>query len=339
MNNKEISVYDKIMAELNIIDIILKFQILKTDDFHSTYPFHFIDSKGKRIESGNYIDYLLISSDVALFEFELYKNHFVTRFENTNHKELLFSELSDIQIKAKEIVNFYNEYFPSIELISINYLKQRFSNKNCSLALILVKNNCIHKFYTQHELKEIGSVNLADYPFGNPLLCIELAYKCDLLIDFIAKFNIPAKVETNEIIIKEEITKEIPNAYKYKNYNRDSRSLKDFYEELIKGENPFIDKNTEFKNFLKIFNNEIPTNPIVWCNSISALADLIKILHLEKEVIEKQTLTIWKTTAKIFVDKNGNKFEVSKFRNAKKSAYYKKLVMASDKLKNTQPFL
>ena len=121
MNNKEISVYDKIMAELNIIDIILKFQILKTDDFHSTYPFHFLDSQGKIIESGKYIDVLLISSDVALFEFELYKNHFVTRFENTNHKELLFSELSDIQIKAKEIVTFYNKNFPRKDVV-LNHL-------------------------------------------------------------------------------------------------------------------------------------------------------------------------------------------------------------------------
>ena len=332
MNSKEISVYDKIMAELSIIDIILKFQILKTDDFHSTYPFYTLNSNGKIIKSGNYIDYLIIASDVALFEFELYKNHFVTRFENTNHKELLFSELSDIQIKAKEIVNFHNKNFPRKDVF-LNHILQLIANKKGSLALILVKDNIIDKFYTHQKLNETESLYLSDYPIQNIIQNLDLANKCDLLIDFIAKFNIPVKVETNENVKKEEISKEIPNAYKYKNYNRDSRSLKEFYKELIKDEYPFIDKNTDYKNFLKIFNNEIPTNPIIWCNNISALADLIKILHLEKKVIEKQTLTIWKTTAKIFVDKNGNQFEVSKFRNTKESAYYKKLVIAADKLK------
>jgi hypothetical protein len=81
-----------------------------------------------------------------------------------------------------------------------------------------------------------------------------------------------------------------------------------------------IHENTALADMRLIFSNMTPSTPITCIKSITQLAYYVKCMHNDKKVIKNILPTIWKVTAEIFVDINGNKYNWEDFRGLKPPA-------------------
>jgi len=117
----------------------------------------------------------------------------------------------------------------------------------------------------------------------------------------------------NDVILKESSL--IDNAFTYLRYTTKYSTLTDLLDSLKK--NNFIASDTILADFRKIFNNTVPSSPIKWTGNVSELFYFVKHLHSIPGLMKDLKANIWKVTAKIFVDENGNTYDWKKFRTQK----------------------
>ncbi|MBK8352433.1 MAG: hypothetical protein IPL21_12330 [Saprospirales bacterium] len=124
------------------------------------------------------------------------------------------------------------------------------------------------------------------------------------------------------IIIQKNTTYKINNTNnKHKSFkytNNDSTRLPDLMNELIKAN--FIDKETEIKQFRKIFSGNEIDKQIIWIGNISELSYFIKTIHNDHKKVEDTKQQIWKITSQCFIQSDGTSFDRSKFRGQKTPA-------------------
>lgn len=120
-------------------------------------------------------------------------------------------------------------------------------------------------------------------------------------------------------------------AYQSKKHAQHSSCVTELLASLkLKG---FVAKETDLKEFKKIFNNARPNPPIKWLTGISDLAYFIKYIHLDLKAIDYLGNKIWKVTAWLFVDSNGDPFPSSRFKGQKKPAQANLLMKIASHLK------
>jgi len=161
---------------------------------------------------------------------------------------------------------------------------------------------------------------LSDF-FINKL--IEFFHDIEFSITDDLSFTTVSKPNTNKKIP--------PYAFSYKKYSSHLAAITDMFNSLIN--NDFIHDDTDLIDFRKIFNNTKPNSPIKWIGNISELKYFVTLLNNDFELIENLKQDIWKVTASIFVDSNGNSFDWSKFRGQKTPAKSKKIETAVQHLK------
>jgi hypothetical protein len=122
----------------------------------------------------------------------------------------------------------------------------------------------------------------------------------------------------------------INSAYWFKKNATDPSCLTDLLISLK--DKGFVADETELKEFKKIFNNTSPIQPIKWLTTISDLAFFIKYIHLDLKAIDYLGNEIWKVTACLFVDSNGDQFPSSRFRAQKKPARADSLIKIASHL-------
>lgn len=104
----------------------------------------------------------------------------------------------------------------------------------------------------------------------------------------------------------------------FKYTNNDSTRLPDLMNALIKAN--FIDKETEIKQFRKIFSGNEIDKQIIWIGNISELSYFIKTIHNVHRKIDDTKQKIWEITSKCFIQSDGKPYDKSKFRGQKKPA-------------------
>lgn len=101
----------------------------------------------------------------------------------------------------------------------------------------------------------------------------------------------------------------------FKYTNNDSTRLPDLMNALIKAN--FIDKETEIKQFRKIFSGNEIDKQIIWIGNISELSYFIKSIHNIHKKIDNTKQKIWEITYQCFIQSDGTSFDKSKFRGQK----------------------
>lgn len=122
--------------------------------------------------------------------------------------------------------------------------------------------------------------------------------------------------ETISDLLKTNQTNNELNSFTYN--NTDSSRLTDLMNGLK--ENNLIEKNTQLRNFRKIFSGEEIEIQIIWIGSIPELAYFVKTIHSTFKKVENTKQQIWKITAKCFIQEGGKQFDKTKFRGQKPPA-------------------
>ncbi len=196
-----ITIADRILRELSIIDTIFKAQYLKYDKT-DPYPF-LLNNEGRSGIDGRYVISTYILSDVELFTLQLYKKEFTNRLEGTSNLFLLKNQLIEIRDKAIEVRDYYNT-----KLTKSNKIVDDFIEKSESLAVL-------SNFQERHDFLEFhrSLVTISNYHIMEMYLGLDfgsrnafwdrekytynylsdnsqLASICQSLIEFINKFNL-----------------------------------------------------------------------------------------------------------------------------------------------------
>jgi len=142
----EITITDRILKELQIIDRIFKSQLFRYDGENS-YPFVNRNDENKSIDT-LYLNYYNFLSDNELFELQSFKKEFTERFENTKNPELVLNQLVEINTKAIEVLEYFEKNLTQTSEIALDFLERnnklgieegtKFNNKH--LAVIIVQN-------------------------------------------------------------------------------------------------------------------------------------------------------------------------------------------------------
>lgn len=211
-NSYEITIADRILRELDIIEHIYKSQLNKFEQSNSMpYPL-VLDKNGKEAKRVQYINIIDIYSDTELFNIQRYKREFTERFENAAKLNLLKNQFTEILTKAQKIKSIYNdnltnksnivkEYFRKSELP----LKERLIFTQQHSAVVTIRNFYICEIYLGTDRSSIGTIiNTSDnYHFTFISNNNELATFCQHMIEFIIKFDIIPVAKINNGKIKE----------------------------------------------------------------------------------------------------------------------------------------
>lgn len=105
-------------------------------------------------------------------------------------------------------------------------------------------------------------------------------------------------------------------SFRYKQMNTDPDKLTNTWDSLKL--NNLISKHTTQNNFKKVFTGGEVKTPIQWTGNISELFYFIKLIYVDKKLVEELKQKQWEVTCHCFVDAEGNPFERSKFRSLKR---------------------
>lgn len=106
------------------------------------------------------------------------------------------------------------------------------------------------------------------------------------------------------------------NSFKYT--NSDSTRLTDLMNALKI--NKLIEKDTQLKDFRKIFSGDEIEKKIIWIGTLSELSYFIKSIHNTFQKIENTKQQLWKITSECFIQSDGKHYDKSKFRSQKPPA-------------------
>lgn len=196
----EITEYDQLIRELDIIDNLFKSQFKDVDTVNA-FPYPDIRGEGGQRSFGFYVDMHDIWSNVKMFHLSFYKKYFTERFEKSNNNILLKKQLSDIVGKATVIRDYYNTNLIKKELYE-NYFEERGIHKTLEKEayknLVNIQMNKFHeaKVYVEYYYINLicyGSltgIDLDNYKFRFHLTNFELATFCQEIIDFFCQLDI-----------------------------------------------------------------------------------------------------------------------------------------------------
>lgn len=135
---------------------------------------------------------------------------------------------------------------------------------------------------------------------------------------FLSKPNPITKIEKRTPKGGMRPLKPIPLAFTLIKNDEQYLFIADHRKSLIKA--GLIPESTKLVDMRLMFHNAIPSTPTKWLGNISQLAYYVKCMHNDKKVIKNIRNTIWKVTAELYVDKDGNKYNWEDFRGLKDPA-------------------
>ena len=107
----------------------------------------------------------------------------------------------------------------------------------------------------------------------------------------------------------------IPYSFTYVDIATNPIAIKDVYQGLIKGN--FINKDTNFKIFKKLFTGEKVEPIIIWTGEISELAYFIKCMHSKLKKVEDTKRKHWKICQNCFQLENNTFISIQQLQYAK----------------------
>jgi bifunctional DNA-binding transcriptional regulator/antitoxin component of YhaV-PrlF toxin-antitoxin module len=248
----------------------------------------------------------------GIYQVEMYMKGVLKDIQYFNLKNA-FSKLQEEVVK---IENYKSENFQLIDfyaslLYTLNDVYKNDQNEP--------KYDADNKNF-QKMIKDVSSLSESVPKFLLPIVGEPIESKISIL-DFMNENGVNSLSSSNsqETVVKQKkISKNellIPSAYQIEKYSAHLSKISDMFNSLIK--NNFISKDTNLKEFRKIFNNTSPDSPIIWTGNISELYYFVKLLHYDFKLIDDLKINIWKVTANLFVDVNENPFDWMKFRKLK----------------------
>jgi hypothetical protein len=206
---KDITIFEKIKRELNIIHWAFKSQFEKRST-EMIYPMLHQD--------GRYCSSIYIRSDDALLNIEKYKIYYTERFESTPNISLVKNELIQIYEKALFLRDFFNNNLIDNCEIVVDYLEkkkeQMYSTEFSIFHTMII---CVENYHPMGVLfglsGEIKNHETAwtdkKYNYYNDNH--QLAIICQKLVDFVEAFDIIEKVTQQKELTNKEKNRIIPN--------------------------------------------------------------------------------------------------------------------------------
>lgn len=199
---KDITIFEKIKRELNIIHWAFKSQFEKRST-EMIYPMLHQD--------GRYCSSIYIRSDDALLNIEKYKIYYTERFESTPNISLVKNELIQIYQKALILRDFFNNNLIDNCEIVVEYLKKKDEQKySTDFSVFHTMIICVESYHPMGILFGLsGEIKNHEtdwtykkYNYYNDNY--QLAIICQKLIDFVEAFDIIEKLPQQKVLINKE---------------------------------------------------------------------------------------------------------------------------------------
>lgn len=181
----ELNIFDKIIKELDIIEVIFYSQMNPVD----------LNLRMQK-EYGRYCNEIYINSNIELFKIPDYKNYYTNRISNNESTKLLYNELKVINTRALKIYNYFLDNLKE-HLNKKDFFVGENANEQIveSTGLYLVDNNnlkgAMFELEVTSELWKKLTEKGINYNYKNETLI----NFCVQLIDFI---DLSAIISTNE---------------------------------------------------------------------------------------------------------------------------------------------
>jgi len=199
-----ITYYDKILKELQVIDIIFKSQM--NPEIHL----------GSGVGLARYCNEIFIISDFELLKISDYKRQYTLRLEQSNNNSLVANELKNIHNQSVELYNFYlqNLYnHPDKKEFFIGQdSKQQIINSTGYYNFINYKIR-FHFFEVEQNSEVMSTINLNLFKNCFKYNCKNetLINFCVQLLDFIKLSDVLVKEDTTSITSRNHIYSETEN--------------------------------------------------------------------------------------------------------------------------------
>lgn len=315
INKQEEEIYitlsDKILKELNIIESIFKAQLFEKSEKIYALPYLF-DYDGYSGINGKYFCWIDVFSNIELLSLQKYKEELRIRYENTDNHSLMQNELIEIREKALKILNYYKENLSDKSKIvrefrenlkNLDSLQKEIEFTKKHHALIEIQNYDI--FYIRIECDRTHhspTIIRQDFEYNYSSNNIPLFLFCQNLIDFIDKFEFQkAKKETLKSICNEIELNEIRKIL----INEKIISKIDETDFLHHFTGQAMDESINKIKFIKIYRKD-PNKSILF-TLISELMNKKSVISLSQKI--NYSIRDNKNNM-IKLDKNNNRFSL-----------------------------
>ena len=321
----QITEFDRLLRELDIIDNIFKSQFQTFDRknlFDTPYPM-IQNSQGKSENDGKYINCHNIWSTQEFINLTNYKKYYSERFEKSNNNTLLNNEIKDVLDKAEKARDFYNNNLANQNEILQEFIQyndnQEFEGfKDYEQLMLWEQEHEAQVFISNYIIDQIcyGVAKWKDYDkykFHYKLSNYELATFCQDVVDFFGQFK-DGKLQANSaaLFIDHKSSKKINGSiynekkigYKWQGKETD---LVSFFEELKNRK--LIDSNTQLQDFLIIFSAGNLENiiKVKWLDTTTNLLFFI-LQMMEGDLIAKESRMNYERMRSCFSKRDGSPF-------------------------------
>lgn len=277
---KIITTPDKMLRELNIIDVIFKSQFKKQSEIEWLKWPNLVNNLGKSID-GKCLFGFSILSNVELFSIQQFKKEITERYEKAVNLDLLKSQLTKIRNKAELLRDYYNENLTvknetvksDLEKHDANFKSGNFNKLKDNKGVIEVLDyyvSAIHfgvddmgvnQEFLNYEFSKTQKDKTSltfNYPSNNH----QLASVCQILIDFIEEVRFIKKSRSEKQTIPTD-------------------DLNKIYKKLI--DQKFLTSNGE----------NAKAKPLI----AALLSELSKVYKTDKSRVLRQIAPIWKLSS------------------------------------------
>lgn len=258
-----------------------------------------------KIASINKFEFILILDDN---KFETKKSSEEIQLQYFNYTEKINSYIKEIYLDGnvgflKRLLKIINEYIVNWESIKRD-----------------------DEYYLNIKIENEKYRHLTDNIEVNYITDTKLHYLNEIKQHLIKQIN---NNEDKKVIKASSKTKY--HSFKYVHYDNRQSNLTDLKNALQRYN--LISKDTDLKDFRKVFTNEPIDTPIVWTGNISELTYFIKQIHNELKYVANLKQQQWAVTTNCFIQETGERFHRAKFRGQKVPSTSKNIDSALNTLK------
>jgi|GEM_PF-726004 len=124
-------------------------------------------------------------------------------------------------------------------------------------------------------------------------------------------------IEVKTIVIHAPAAEELVLcSFTYHQFIKKGENLIDLRDNLIK--NRFIDKNTSFREFKRIFSGKEVLKPVRWTGNESEFYYFVYLIYTKYKLVKDLKQNQWKVACRCFVKEDGTSFDRGKVKNLKR---------------------
>ena len=251
-----------------------------------------------------------------------------------NFELILFpkSEKSGIKLSSEEIQNQYATYTDKIK----TYINEIYIDGDIAYLkrLLLTVNEYVAKWKTINSSDDYYlDIATQNEKYRGLVETIDVAYIIDTKLLFLKEIqhNLERQIFKTEPKKPKAKSKSRYHSFTYIDNLTGQSNLTALKDSLIRKK--LIAKETDLKDFRKVFSGEAISKPIVWTGKISELTYFIKQLHNNLKYVENVKQEIWAVTINCFIQEKGEHYNRTKLRTQKVPATSKNIDSALKTLK------